>query len=188
MLHEIEELNKINNKSRMLAGYCWEWPTKERTNTNYKDISIPEHNFEISWNLTDSIWAIDQDSVSEAGCIHTAQGLEFDYVGVIIGPDLFYQNGKVNTDYNKRAKSDQSLKGIKKMAKEDPEKANAIADEIIRNTYRTLMTRGQKGCFIFCTDPELNEYFKSRLEKTIKYNDFSPSRMDKVAEDQELYE
>ena len=188
MLHEIEELNKINNKSRMLAGYCWEWPTKERTNTNYKDISIPEHNFEISWNLTDSIWAIDQDSVSEAGCIHTAQGLEFDYVGVIIGPDLFYQNGKVNTDYNKRAKSDQSLKGIKKMAKEYPEKANAIADEIIRNTYRTLMTRGQKGCFIFCTDLELNEYFKSRLEKTIKYNDFSPSRMGKVAEDQELYE
>lgn len=174
MLREIEKLNKTNNKSRMLAGYCWEWPTKDRKNTNYKDITIPEHNFEISWNLSDSIWAIDQASVSEAGCIHTAQGLEFDYVGVIIGPDLFYRNGVVQTDNSKRAKSDQSLKGIKKMAKEDPEKAQSVADEIIRNTYRTLMTRGQKGCFIFCTDTELNRYFQSRLNKTEAYNDFSP--------------
>ncbi|WP_430789693.1 DNA/RNA helicase domain-containing protein [Virgibacillus flavescens] len=187
MLHEIEKLNQMNNKSRMLAGYCWEWPTKERKNTNFKDIIIPEQNFEISWNLTDSIWAIDQDSVSEAGCIHTAQGLEFDYVGVIIGPDLIYKDGFVQTDYTKRAKSDQSLKGIKKIAKEDPEKAQTVADEIIRNTYRTLMTRGQKGCFIFCTDPELNQYFQSRLKKTDVYQDFSPINY-KVAEDRGMYD
>ncbi|MFG6113691.1 DNA/RNA helicase domain-containing protein [Halobacillus sp. MO56] len=187
MLEKIEELNKVNNKSRMLAGYCWEWPTKERRNTNFKDITIPEHAFEISWNLQDSIWAIDQNSVSEAGCIHTAQGLEFDYVGVIIGADLFYEDGYVKTDYTKRARSDQSLKGIKKMAKETPEKAQAIADEIIRNTYRTLMTRGQKGCFIYCVDPALNEYFQSRLKKTMLYNDLSPGSFDKVAEDNEEY-
>lgn len=187
MLNEIQRLNRINNKSRMLAGYCWEWPKEERKNTEFKDITIPEHNFEISWNLSDSIWAIDQDSVSEAGCIHTAQGLEFDYVGVIIGPDLFYQDGKVQTDYTKRARSDQSLKGIKKMAKEDPEKAQSIADDIIRNTYRTLMTRGQKGCFVFCTDPELNKYFQSRLKNTVEYSDFSPNKMDWVAEDKGLY-
>ena len=188
MLDEIRKLNQVNNKSRLLAGYCWEWPTKERTNKGFKDISIPEHNFEISWNLSDSIWAIDQDSIDEAGCIHTAQGLEFDYVGVIIGPDLFYKNGKVCTNYNKRAKSDQSLRGIKKMAQKDPIKADKIADEIIRNTYRTLMTRGQKGCFIFCTDPALNDYFNSRLNKTIKYSDFSPSKVNRVAENRELYE
>ncbi|SFD42054.1 hypothetical protein SAMN05216238_101260 [Lentibacillus persicus] len=188
MLSEIEKLNQSNNKSRMLAGYCWEWPTKERKNTDYKDITIPEHNFEISWNLSDSIWAIDQNSVSEAGCIHTAQGLEFDYVGVIIGPDLFFQNGEVQTDYTKRARSDQSLKGIKKMAKENPEKAQSIADDIIRNTYRTLMTRGQKGCFVFCTDPELNKYFQSRLNKTYEYNDFSPGKIDMVAEDKGFYQ
>ncbi|WP_085506570.1 DUF2075 domain-containing protein [Thalassobacillus devorans] len=187
MLEKIEELNKVNNKSRMLAGYCWEWPTKERRNTDFKDITIPEHDFEISWNLQDSIWAIDQNSVSEAGCIHTAQGLEFDYVGVIIGPDLYYEDGYVKTDYTKRARSDQSLKGIKKMAKEDPVKAQTIADEIIRNTYRTLMTRGQKGCFIYCVDPELNEYFKSRLKNTVLYNDLSPRSFDKVAEDREEY-
>lgn len=188
MLRDIEELNQTNNKSRMLSGYCWEWPTKERKNTDYKDITIPEHNFEISWNLQDSIWAIDQSSVSEAGCIHTAQGLEFDYVGVIIGPDLFYKDNSIQTDYTKRAKSDQSLKGIKKMAKADPEKAQSIADDIIRNTYRTLMTRGQKGCFIFCTDPELNKYFQSRLKKAVQYSDFSPGKMDMVAEDKGSYQ
>lgn len=188
MLQEIQRLNQVNNKSRILAGYCWEWPTKERNNTNHKDIIIPEHNFEISWNLSDSIWAIDQHSVNEAGCIHTAQGLEFDYVGVIIGPDLSYEDGEVVTDYTKRAKTDQSLKGIKKMAKEDPLKAKKVADQIIRNTYRTLMTRGQKGCFIYCTDPLLNEYFQDRLNKTKIYDDLSPASSLQVAEKLEKYQ
>lgn len=187
MLADIEQLNKFNNKSRMLAGYCWEWPTKERSNTEYKDIQIPEHQFEISWNLNDSIWAIDQDSVNEAGCIHTAQGLEFDYVGVIIGPDMFYKDGAVKTDFFNRAKSDQSLRGIKKMAKQNPEKAQQVADEIIRNTYRTLLTRGQKGCFIYCTDPDLNQYFQNRLQRTVNYSDFSPRHADRVAESEAKY-
>lgn len=187
MLANIEKLNRFNNKSRMLAGYCWEWPTKERGNSEYKDIQIPEHHFEISWNLNDSIWAIDHDSVNEAGCIHTAQGLEFDYVGVIIGPDMYYENGEIKTDFHKRAKSDQSLRGIKKMAKQNPEKAQNIADEIIRNTYRTLMTRGQKGCFIYCTDSSLNQYFQNRLRRTVNYHDFSPNNVDKVAESKERY-
>ncbi|MBB2483002.1 DUF2075 domain-containing protein [Bacillus sp. APMAM] len=187
MLYEIEKLNKENNKSRMLAGYCWEWPTAERNNTEHKDIVIPEFDFEISWNLQDSIWAIDQDSVSEAGCIHTSQGLEFDYVGVIIGPDMRFENHEVITDFTKRAKTDQSLKGIKKIEKEDSERAKAIADQIIRNTYRTLMTRGQKGCFIFCTDPMLNNYFQNRLIKTLAYDDLSPSLVSKVAENTEGY-
>lgn len=187
MLNEIKMLNSINNKSRLLAGYCWEWPTAQRANTKHKDIIISEHNFEISWNLSDSIWAIDQDSVSEAGCIHTSQGLEFDYVGVIIGPDIRYENNEVITDFTKRAKTDQSLKGIKTMAKQDPEQAQIIADKIIRNTYRTLMTRGQKGCFIFCTDSELKNYFNQRLQKTRIYNDLSPERLSKVAEDVSRY-
>lgn len=187
MLKEIEELNKKNNKSRILAGYCWEWPKHGRNQTSEKDIIIPEHDFRISWNLSDSIWAIDQDSVSEAGCIHTSQGLEFDYVGVIIGPDLIYQDGRVTTDYTKRAKTDQSLKGIKKIAKDNPEKGQAIADQIIRNTYRTLLTRGQKGCFIFCTDPLLNEYFKKQLATSNVYENLSPRTAEKVAEDQGDY-
>ncbi|AOV07374.1 DUF2075 domain-containing protein [Sporosarcina ureilytica] len=168
MLAEIEKLNVRNNKSRIMAGYCWDWPTKNRKDVNHHDITIPEHDFGVSWNI-ENTWAIENSSVREAGCIHTAQGLEFDYVGVIIGDDLRYEDGKVMTDYTKRARTDQSLRGIKKLAKENPEKAEALADPIIRNTYRTLMTRGQKGCFIYCTDPGLQAYIKERLEKVSLY-------------------
>lgn len=158
----IVEKNQISNRARILAGYCWEWPKDERKNTDYHDIQIG--NFGISWNLDDGqAFAISPDSVHEAGCIHTTQGLEFDYVGVIIGDDLRYEDGKVVTDFTKRAKTDQSIKGIKKLAKASPEEAQARADEIIKNTYRTLMTRGMKGCYIYCTDKGMQEHIRSLL-------------------------
>ena len=163
MRKAIEDKNKLNNKSRLVAGYCWNWPTgNTRNDTNFHEITIPEHNFEISWNLDGGeAFAIGENSINEAGCIHTVQGLEFDYVGVIIGDDIRYENGHILTDYTKRAKTDTSLNGIKKLAKEQgQDKANIIADAIIKNTYRTLMTRGMKGCYIYCTDSQLSAYFK----------------------------
>ena len=122
--------------------------------------------FRSSWNLgSSSTYAIDDTSVNEIGCIHTSQGLEFDYVGVIIGNDLRFEDGKVITDFTKRARTDQSLKGIKKMNKENPEEARKIADEIIKNTYRTLMTRGMKGCYVYCEDSKLRDYLKGRIQR-----------------------
>lgn len=163
----IIEKNKTDNRSRILAGYCWDWPKDSRKNSDFHDIKIGD--FGISWNLDDGqAFAISEKSVNEAGCIHTTQGLEFDYVGVIIGDDMRYENGHVVTDFTKRAKTDQSLKGIKKMFKENPDKARKRADEIIKNTYRTLLTRGMKGCYIYCTDPGLREYIRSRLDVASK--------------------
>ena len=161
----IEEKNKENNKSRIVAGYCWNWITEGKNNSEIHDIEIPEYNFGMSWNLGNSTtWAIDPESVKEVGCIHTCQGLEFDYVGVIIGDDLRYEDNKIVTDYTKRAKTDTSLNGIKKIAKEQGEEvANKIADNIIKNTYRTLMTRGMKGCYVYCTNKELSEYLKNNI-------------------------
>ncbi len=159
LMHEkIKDHNKINNKSRIVAGYCWEWPSKKNSKTHDIDIE----GFQIKWNLTmhGSAWIIQQDSVNEAGCIHTCQGLELDYVGVIIGPDLIVRDGRVITDGLKRAKSDQSIRGFKGLYKKDPIKASAKVDPIIKNTYRTLMTRGMKGCYLYCTDKETREYFK----------------------------
>ena len=166
---DIFDLNKINNKSRIVAGYCWNWDKANRNDSASYDITIPEYNFGMSWNLgnTDT-WAIDKISVNEAGCIHTCQGLDFDYVGVIIGDDLRYENDRIITDFTKRAKTDQSLKGIKKLYKANNKEALKLADEIIKNTYKTLMTRGIKGCFVYCTNKELAEYLKMRLKNIIK--------------------
>ena len=159
----IFEKNKATNRARILAGYCWKWNKEQSNNSNYHDIKIGD--FEMSWNLDGGEpFAVSDTSVNEIGCIHTSQGLEFDYVGVIIGDDIRYENGKVITDFTKRARTDQSLKGIKKLSSENPEEARKRADEIIRNTYRTLLTRGMKGCYIYCVDPELEKYLKERLK------------------------
>lgn len=169
----IEEKNQVNNKARIVAGYCWEWQKASRNNSEHKDIQINEHNYGISWNLENSsTWAIDQESVNEAGCIHTCQGLEFDYVGVIIGNDMRYEDGRIVTDFFQRASTDQSIKGLKGMYKKNKEQALSLADDIIKNTYRTLMTRGQKGCYIYCTNKNLSNYLKKRLgqfDKVIRY-------------------
>lgn len=159
----IVEKNKAANRARILAGYCWEWEKTRKNDPDYHDIRIGD--FEISWNLEDgSIYALSDTSVNEAGCIHTTQGLEFDYVGVIMGDDIRFENGHVVTDFTRRASTDQSIKGLKKMYRDNPEEALARADEIIKNTYRTLMTRGMKGCYIYCTDPGMREYIRERIE------------------------
>ena len=156
-----------NNKSRVLAGYCWEWAGHGKNNPNHHDIVIEKYGFSKSWNLGNSkTYMIDPESIHQVGCIHTSQGLELDYVGVIIGKDLRYENGKVITDFTKRAKTDQSIKGLQKLMKENPIEAARVADEIIKNTYRVLLTRGQKGCFIYCEDEPLREYLKERIDRT----------------------
>lgn len=157
----IVERNRLRNKARLVAGYCWDWSSKK--NPNKKDIVLDDWGFAATWNLTKdgSLWIMMPESVSEVGCIHTCQGLEVDYIGVIVGPDFIVRDGVVRTDAAKRSKMDSSVKGYKTMLKENPERAKVMADEIIKNTYRTLMTRGQKGCYIWCVDSETNEYFKA---------------------------
>jgi len=159
----IYEKNKINNKARMAAGYCWKWLSKN--NPLMDDIVFPDFDFSAKWNLSDDgmLWIIKEESVKEVGCIHTCQGLEVDYIGVIIGPDLIVRNGKVITDASKRASEDSSVRGYKKLMRENPEEAKLLTDKIIKNTYRTLMTRGQKGCFIYSADRETQEYFNNCL-------------------------
>ena len=163
--------NKINNKARLVAGYCWNWISKKPENKGLYDIVIDEHKFSAQWNLTTdgNLWIRKPESVNEVGCIHTCQGLEVDYVGVIIGSDIVVRNGEVIIQPDQRAKTDQSLKGYKKALKEKAEGAAAKAEAIIKNTYRTLMTRGQKGCYVYCTDPETSAYFKE-LAKSIEYD------------------
>lgn len=163
-LHALVELkNRANNRSRVVAGYCWKWPSKKSPEA--WDITLPAFDYQRRWNLDKdgSLWIVTPGSVEQVGCIHTCQGLELDYVGVIIGPDLAYRDGRIVTDATRRASTDQSVKGLKQMLQADPESARKLADTIVKNTYRTLMTRGMKGCYVYCTDAALAAYLRSRL-------------------------
>ena len=162
-LHDrIVELNRINNRSRVVAGYCWDW--KGKRDPTVKDVRIESFDYARKWNLDKDgkLWIVTPGSEEEVGCIHTCQGLELDYVGVILGPDLVVRSGQVVTDAAQRSRQDQSVRGYKGWLKQDPAAALAAADRVIKNTYRTLMTRGQKGCFVFSVDPETNEWLKGR--------------------------
>lgn len=174
-LHDLIELkNRASNRSRVVAGYCWEWPSKR--DPQAWDIELPAFGYRRRWNLDKdgSLWIVTPGSVEQVGCIHTCQGLELDYVGVIVGPDLVYREGRIVTDATKRARSDQSVKGLKGMSKDDPDRARQLADTIVKNTYRTLMTRGMKGCYVYCTDAPLAAYLRGRLTATTDSGDARP--------------
>jgi DUF2075 family protein len=158
--NRIFEKNKENNSARLVAGYCWDW--KSQKDTKAMDIVFEEQDFAMQWNLAiDSmLWILKPDSVNQVGCIHTCQGLELDHIGVIIGEDLIVRNGIVKVDPSKRSKMDASIKGYKKLLKENPEEAKELIRKIIKNTYRTLMTRGIKDCFIWAQDEETREWLK----------------------------
>jgi DUF2075 family protein len=160
---EIVERNKVNNKARMVAGYCWDWRSRETQDA--QDVVIPEYGFGMRWNLTrdGGLWIVAPESVREIGCIHTCQGLEVDYIGVIVGPDLAVKDGAVETRPQNRSRHDKSLTGYKSQLKTDPAGAARKADLVIKNTYRTLMTRGMKGCYVYFTDKATEHHFRTRL-------------------------
>ena len=151
-MREALRLKNKNNKARMIAGYCYPWDSKiDKTKF---DIYL-KNGFKAQWNFSTDKFALDEESFDQIGCIHSTQGLEFEYVGIIIGNDLRYENGVVITDRTKRAKSDATIKGL--YGNEE------LGDKIIRNTYKTLLSRGQKGCYIFCEDENLSKYIKKVL-------------------------
>ncbi|MCF5733995.1 DUF2075 domain-containing protein [Pseudomonas syringae] len=161
-MHTAIEQKNHGNKARVVAGYCWPWLSKKAPKA--ADIVIGD-NYARQWNLDQdgSLWIIAENSIEQVGCIHTCQGLEVDYIGVIIGPDLVVRDGQVVTSPHERDKHDKSIRGWKKLMKEQPALAQQETDLIIKNTYRTLMTRGMKGCYLYCTDQETSQYFASRL-------------------------
>ncbi len=163
--HMIREKNTERNKARVVAGYCWKWISQR--NPQLKDIVIGD--YKATWNLKadGQAWIIQPDSVSEVGCIHTCQGLELDYVGVIVGPDLIARNGEIITQPQERASTDRSIHTWKALIRREPETTKKRLDAIIKNTYRTLMTRGQKGCYVYFVDDETRQYFEKYIDTQI---------------------
>lgn len=155
-----ERINHGNKNSRILAGFAWKWETKKKS----LDELIYEHdikigNWSIPWNYNDSqmLWAIRDDGIMQAGCIHTCQGLEFDYCGVIIGQDL-----EINIDNNKlianydNYKDETGKKGLKNNIEQ--------LTKLIKNIYKVLLTRGQKGTYVYICDDNLRQYFKKHIK------------------------
>ncbi|WP_206669832.1 DUF2075 domain-containing protein [Paenibacillus luteus] len=160
----IKDKQMKGHKARILAGYAWDWTAPKQGNTNgqISDVKLDEYDFRLPWNgyaIRES-WAIHPDGINQVGCVHTTQGLEFDYVGVIIGYDLKYnvESGELSSNY-----TDYKDKTGKKGLKNNPEKLNAL----VKNIYKVLMSRGMKGCYIFCRDESLQRYFMDKFTQTL---------------------
>lgn len=152
---------KYNGRCRTVAGYCYEWVSSPETRDGVNDVIIEKASFAKKWNLRYGSglkaysWADDPLSVDEIGCIHTCQGIDLEYCGVIIGKDITYENGKIV--FHKNAHPSSDLAGIRT--------ANDIdAETWIKNTYYVLLTRGIRGTFVYCEDDALRDFLKSKLK------------------------
>lgn len=147
------------SSARILAGYAWKWtsPTEGNADAQTNDVEIAEYDFQMPWNSRKigTTWAIDPRGIDQVGCVHTAQGLEFDYVGVIIGADLRFDSATLEYFTNWTEYKDMAGK---KGLKGDLVKMN----QYVRNIYKVLMTRGMKGCYVYFVDPECRKYFEKR--------------------------
>lgn len=160
----------VSGRCRLVAGYTYEWKTKgkDRTAQGY-DISLDQSTlkpFNAKWNLrytqlgAEYSWLDDPLSVNEVGCIHTCQGLDMPYCGVIIGKDLRYnkETGKIEFHREANARTDV-ISGI-----HSPKVPEETAIELIRNTYNVLLTRGIRGTYVYCEDKNLSDYLKSLIK------------------------
>ena len=150
--------------ARMTAGYCWPWsdPTPEKTLV--PDVEIDD--WARPWNSKSErrigdvppsqLWATEDGGFGQVGCVYTAQGFEYDYSGVILGPDFVWRDGGfvVRRDQNK----DPSLRSKKNLT--DPR-----FDLLIRNTYKVLLTRGMAGTVLYSTDEETREALRRLVQQ-----------------------
>lgn len=148
--------DETNNNARMVAGFAWDW--SEDVNAAVDDVTIPEKNFRMPWNARNqrALFAVKEDSVNQVGCIHTVQGLEFDYVGVIIGNDMKYDpdTHSILVEFDEY-KDKSGKKGLKKQQDR--------LTQYVKQIYKVLMSRGRYGCYVYCRDENLKKYLESRL-------------------------
>lgn len=155
MVNEIKEKDKKHKLARVVAGYAWPWHTAHGTR-NY-DIEIGD--LKLVWNSTAQDWVNSPNAINEVGCIHTVQGYDLNYVGVIIGPEFSYDPQKKKFIFDKEKYFDTNGRnGIT-----DPNEL----ERYIKNIYKTLLTRGIKGTYIYIVDENLRNYFKEKLGQKI---------------------
>jgi hypothetical protein len=146
--------------ARMAAGYCWPWNDPRPDGTLVPDVVIGD--WSRPWNLKGdrrvggappaALWSFDPAGIGQVGCVYTAQGFEYDWNGVIIGPDLVWRNGQFVS--NRRANCDPDFRSQKNVSDER-------FDGLVRNVYKVLLTRGMVGTVIYSTDPETRDALRS---------------------------
>lgn len=153
MVSDIKEKDKEHGLSRVVAGYAWPWHTRN----GIQDYDIEIGNYKGVWNSTAIDWVNSKTAVNEVGCIHTVQGYDLNYVGVIIGPEFGYdpENKKFFVDREKYFDRNGRA-GV-----HDP----AELEQYIKNIYKTILTRGIRGTFVYICDDNLRLYLKSILDK-----------------------
>ncbi|MBQ2915000.1 MAG: DUF2075 domain-containing protein [Clostridia bacterium] len=154
MIDAIKTKNDKYGLSRVVAGYSWEWKTKGLS----REESIKQGAYDISlegkqyvWNVTNCEWILRKDSINEIGCVHTTQGYDLNYVGVIFGREIDYDPVRNEIVIDKDLFFDKNVK----LGSTDEE-----TKSFVLNAYKVMMTRGIKGCYIYCCNPNLREYFK----------------------------
>lgn len=161
MYRKIRQKDAAGQRARMLAGYAWDWTSKKQGNPDaeVEDIQIPKHGFSMPWNSRKlgNTWAIEDEGLEQVGCVHTAQGLEFDYVGVIIGNDLRFDTETMTYYTEWDAYKDRNGK---QTLQENPKELN----KLVRNIYKILMSRGMKGCYVYFMDSAVEACFRERLK------------------------
>ena len=158
MIERIKQLDKKIGLCRNVAGYDWEWKSKDKSIEEIRKKDLYDFNFEgkkYIWNHTRDGWILSSNAVNEIGCVHTVQGYDLNYVGVIIGPDLSYNKEKNKIEVHIDKLKDKNVK------RGTDEKT---VQEYIINTYKVLLERGIKGCFIFACDESMQEYLKQHIE------------------------
>jgi hypothetical protein len=157
----IGERVREGSSARLMAGFCWPWSNPDDQGNLLDDVVIGE--FRRPWNAQPDarrlakgvppapFWASDPGGFGQVGCIYTAQGFEFDYAGVIWGDDLVMRDG-VWTGQPSASRDTMVRRS-----------AGARFTDCVKNAYRVLMTRGMKGCYLYCTDPETAAFVRSRI-------------------------
>lgn len=152
MISDIKEQEKEHQLSRIIAGYAWKW--NSRKNKKIPDIVIGDT--KLFWNSVTVDWVNSANAINEVGCIHTIQGYDLNYAGVIIGPEISFDKDKQEIVIDK----DKYLDVNGKRSVWDK---NELKRYII-NIYKTLLTRGILGTYVYIVDDDLKDYFKSRIE------------------------
>lgn len=150
----VDEKNKEkSNCARIVAGFCWPWSKPNRDGSLIKDVKIGD--FEMPWEKKDQFWkwATDNSGMEQVGTVYTAQGFEFDYIGVIFGNDLVYDTDKKQWV----AKPENSCDSVVK-------RNNAKLAEHLKNVYRVLMSRAHKGVYVYFMDKDTEKFFRSKIE------------------------